>query len=481
MFRKLLKFILFGLIFLLIVIAVIAVRFHSKQIGEIKNQPNVYPIDTIAIRNLSDAIKIKTISIDNMPADTAAFDSLIHFLVLRYPDVFNKLESEVINQSSLLLHWKGKDTGMKPVIFYAHLDVVPVDTNWSFDPFEGKVDKDFIYGRGAVDDKGAVIAIFESIHRSLAKSFIPKRDLYFAFGHDEEKSGQQGAKKIAAILKAKNIQAEFLLDEGGIIAEGMVPFVSQPVALIATAEKGYVTFELTVKGDGGHSSMPPNDPPAEILAAAIQSIHDHPFETRMTQPLSDFIDYVGPEMKYPFKALFANRWLFQEVIFNEYKKIPGAYSMIHTTAVTTMLSGGIKENVIPSEVKATINLRILQGEDSYSVKERLVQIINVNRVSIRQVGNVNEPSRISSTKAQGFLLLQDVIRSVFPDVIISPNLSTGGTDSKHFTSVTESVYRFLPTRMNSELLEGMHGKNEKLRVSNFMEMIEFYEQVLVRL
>ncbi len=473
---RLLKLILLFLLLLIVVFFVKNAFFNSKQLSF--GEQITYPIDTAAVHHLSEAIKIATISCEEQPTDTAAFQTLVQFLFCSYPDVKNELNPLIINHNSLLLHWKGKGTSKNPVILYAHMDVVPADTSWLFPAFEGKFDATYIYGRGVIDDKGAVISIFESIHRQLQKKFTPNRDLWFAFGHDEEISGLNGAKMIADHLSSIGVKADYMLDEGGIIAEGMVPFVKRPVALVATSEKGYVTLEFSVKSDGGHSSMPPPNPPGEVLANAINELHQHPFPTKMTPSLDDFMDYAGPEMKMPFRLLFANRWLFQPVIMNQYEQIPGANAMIRTTGVTTILSGGIKENAIPIEVKALINFRIIPGENAATVLVKVRKLIKDPRVTILQHGVSDEPSSYTTPESEGFKVIQRVLHKVMPDVAIAPTISTGGTDSKHFRAVTEHVYRFLPVRMNAEILDGMHGRNEKMKISSFMEMIQFYSEFI---
>ena len=467
------------ILLLLIIISINTIRFSSRQFNN-PTERKTFAVDTPAVNHLSAAIRIRSISYDNDSiTDYTSFDSLYNFLRRTYSLTFNTLNPQIINGHSLLFHWKGSDTKLKPVILYAHTDVVPADsTNWESPPFSGIIDSEFINGRGAIDDKGSVIAIMESVEKLLKNNFIPPRDVYIALGHDEEAGGKKGAQFIAEELGKENVKAEFLLDEGGLVATDMVPFVKNPVALIFTSEKGYMTLELSVKGNGGHSSFPPNDPPIEILSAAIQKIHDHPFEEKMTESVSDFMDYAGPEMKLPFKALFANRWLLKPVIFNEYKKIPSANAMIRTTAVATIINGGFKENVIPSEVSAKINFRLLPGDSSVTIIRQVKELIGNDIVSIKVIDNIEEASPVSSVNSESFKLLKTVIGKIFPDAVVAPSLLIAQTDSRHFRKVTENIYRFIPVRMNDEILDSMHGLNEKIRIADFMEAIAFYMELM---
>ena len=481
--KKILKFFVFVLVLLIVIISIKTVLFQSKQTG-VRSDRRKFQIDTNAVNHLRQAIQIKSISYDNDSlTDYSQFNSLINFLESSYPLTFEKLESRVINKHSLLLHWKGSNKNNRPAIFYAHLDVVPANSSsqWSHHPFAGHADNEFIYGRGAIDDKGSIIAILESTEKLLKNNFIPGRDIYFAFGHDEEASGQKGAKFISEELEKEGIKAEFLLDEGGLIAVDMVPFVKPPVALVFTSEKGYMTLQLNVKSNGGHSSHPPAMPPIEIMAAAIKNLHDHPFEKRMTQSVIDFMDYTGPEMKLPLKALFANRWLFKEIIFKEYEKIPSANAMISTTAVATIIKGGEKENVIPSGVQAKINFRILPGDNSSEIIQKVKAVIHDDRVVITVVGKIEEASTVSSVESESFALLHHSIEKIFPDAIISPSLLIAQTDSRHFRNVTENIYRFIPFRMNDKILDTMHGADEKVGIAEFMEAIAFYKEFIKEL
>lgn len=482
---RLLAWLLALLVVALTVNTLVKSRNATADIG-IRNIP---PPDRNAANHLQQAVGIPSVSFDDLPDSSAkGLDTLIGFLHNVYPEVFRILEHEIIADHSLLLRWKGKKaTVKKPVLLYAHMDVVPVEglekdslrgDRWRFNPFKNQLDGDTICGRGTIDDKLGVIGILEAVNRLIAIGFQPERDIYIAFGSDEEIGGTNGAGKIAAVLEKKNIRLEWMLDEGGMVAEQMVPFVDAPVALVMTAEKGYMTVELSVKGPGGHSSFPPKEAPIDILASAIMKLKSSPFESRVCSPVDAFMDHVGPEMKFPFNVLFANRWLFTSLILNEYGKIAEGNAMIRTTTAFTRIEGGVKENMMPTVAAATVNFRILPGEDSYQVIESVKQKINDDRVVIRMHPDVQEPAPVASTENEGFKAISHAIHVAFPDAVIAPGLSIGATDSRHFGKVAMNRYRFLPVRMNREILSGMHGINERIPLDCFMESIRFYETLL---
>jgi carboxypeptidase PM20D1 len=440
--------------------------------------------DTLAALHLQQAVGIPTVSFDDAPdASREELDSLNFFLRQTYPVVFSTLVNEPVEGQSLLLKWIGNsNTSMQPILLYAHMDVVPVeeksDSSWRFTAFPKHVQDDTLRGRGTIDDKLGVIGILEAVNRLVAKGFRPNRDIYLAFGSDEETGGTNGAAKIAAALERKGIQLEWMLDEGGMVAEKMVPFVEAPVALIMTAEKGYMTMDLTVTGPGGHSSFPPKETPIDILAAAIMKLKSEPFERKICSPVDDFMDHAGAEMKFPFNVLFANRWLFSSLLLNEYSKIPEGDAMIRTTSAFTKISGGVKENTMPTTATVTVNFRILPGEDSRQTLEKVKRLIHDDRVSLHVHPDLQEPSPVASLAENGFAGISQAIRKVFPDAVIVPGLSIGATDSRHFGKVAKNRYRFLPVRMNREILSGMHGSNERIPMNCFMESIRFYEVLL---
>jgi len=191
------------------------------------------------------------------------------------------------------------------------------------------------------------------------------------------------------------------------------------------------------------------------------------------------MDYVGPEMPMPLKLAFANRWLLKPLILKEYTKTDGGNALVRTTGVTTIINGGVKENVIPNKVEAKVNFRILPGETIQQVLDYVQQAVNDNRVIITK-GEANEPSATTSSNNWGFSLIQKTASQVYPDAIVTPFLMLGSTDSKHFADLTDQTYRFFPNRMSEAGLGTIHGINERIRIPSYMETIEFYRQLITQ-
>ncbi|MBP7390290.1 MAG: M20/M25/M40 family metallo-hydrolase [Chitinophagales bacterium] len=466
---------------LLFVVVIKGFTLKSKQIQSDGKEKN-YSIDSIAVNHFAQSIRYPTVSYDDGHRDTTAFQNFLNFIDSSYPLVNTRMELVTINTFTRIYKWKGKSLDLKPGLLYAHYDVVPVEqvnkSEWRHEPFGGEVSKDSIYGRGTIDDKIGVIALLEAAENLLRENFTPARDLYFVFGHDEEIGGLEGAAQAAKYLEEKQVKTQFHFDEGGLVAHGIVPNMNKPVALIGTAEKGYMTLELKVDLKGGHSSKPPKASAIQVLSKAIHQLEEHPFPKTSAQAVEDFIAYVGPEMPQPLKIVFANNWLFKPVILKVYEGSAEGNAMIRTTGVPTIFDAGVKENLIPGSASVKVNFRILSGQTSKEIKEKVRNIVKDERVQIIEMNNTFEPSKTTAVSSYGFQLMQRACAEVFPDAVAAPFLDIGSTDSKHFDKLGGDVLRFLPVRMDNEILGTFHGVNERVKVQDFMQTIAFYEYIM---
>ena len=355
----------------------------------------------------------------------------------------------------------------------SHQDVVPVDgptlSQWEAPPFEGKITDTHIIGRGTMDDKGTLMGVLEAVEKLLSEGFQPKRTIYIASGHDEEVGGPRGAKKIAEHLKAQGVEALITLDEGGYFAEGMVPGLDKPVAMINLAEKGFASFRLIVRTNGGHSSAPPKENTIGILAKAIVDLENNQLPYKLIPPITEQLEYLGPELPFPNRLFFANPWLFKKPILEALNA--------HTTTAPTIIDGGVKNNVIPTVAEATINFRILPGETIESVQAHIESVVS-DTVKVEPVGFLTNPSGVSSTDSEAYEVVQKTIRGLHPEVLVVPGLLGGATDSRYFQEISEQVYRFYPIRITPESMTRFHGIDEKISKENYQEIIQFSYQLI---
>lgn len=477
MFKKLLLLLLLAFVALAAIVIFNTLTVESRQTKvEALPAPELSPA---AIKNFQKALSYKTISYgDTALFDTAQFNGFRRFLEATYPNFHSKLLREVVAKHSLLYKWEGKNAAAKPIVLMAHQDVVPIEeatkAMWTVDPFGGEVKDGFIWGRGTTDDKINLISMVEAAEKLLAEGYQPERTIYFSFGHDEEIGGV-GARAAAALLKSRNVEAEFILDEGGIVTKEKMPGITKPLALLGTSEKGYLSLELTVELPGGHSSMPAPETAIDILNKALVNLRSQPFPSDLTGSTLEGTYYLGPELPFIQKMAMANQWLFKSLILSNYEKSPQAAAMIRTTMVPTIIQAGVKDNVIPTVAKATVNLRLLPGDLSDAVTEQVRKKINDERVKIQNKNSFySEATPVTPADSEGYKKVDEAIKKSLPETITAPFLMIGATDSRFFNEVSTNIIKFSP--MIDPI--GFHGIDERVSLESYKTAIWFYEQLI---
>ncbi len=435
------------------------------------------------VQRLAEGLRFRTVSHrDPERLDGDAFRAFHAYLERAFPRVHLHLERERIAGYSLLYTWKGNDASLDPVLLAAHLDVVPVEeasrSDWTHSPFGGQVSQGFVWGRGAIDDKGSLFSILEAVESLLAGGETPRRTVYLAFGHDEEVGGERGAGSIAARLAAQGVRLAWVLDEGGVVGEGMVDLLPGPLALVGVAEKGAVTASLRAELAGGHSSVPPRQTAVGVLSAAVQALERNPMPARLTEPTRLFFAFLAPELGLPLRTVLANLWLFGGALEAFMTRDPSLAAMVRTTTAATVFRGGVKANVLPRRAEALVNFRILPGDTVQGVLAHVRRTVDDERIEITTSGNVREPSPISPVDSDAFATLQRAIGRVFPDATVVPFLVLGGTDARHYLPLGANVYRFLPFLVGREAMRLAHGVDERVSVENLVRAVRFYRALL---
>ena len=451
----------------------------------------VIPINSgldLALDRLSQAIRIKTISYDDPnKVDYQAFLDFHRHLLKAFPLVHQHANKTIISDYSLVFHLKGHNQSLKPALFLAHMDVVPVDDNtlqqWQQPPFDGNISQHnnqaIVWGRGALDNKGGLMALMEALEYLLANNQLPARDIYFAFGHDEEVGGSQGAKQIAQYLKSKNLDFEFVLDEGGAITEGMMQGIEQPVAMIGVAEKGFANIHLTVEQAGGHSSQPPMNTAVGILSQAIVNLEQNPFPANLVFTKMTF-NAIGSYAAFGSRLAMANLWYTAPLVKSALLKNPKLGASLHTTMAATMMQGSSKSNILPTKATAVVNVRIFPEQTSEQIQNRMSEIIDDPRVKLHRT-MVSEPSPISPIDNPQYQRIARAIRSLDNNILVAPYLTQAGTDSKYYYQLSDKVYRFLMARVNNKTLNRIHGIDEQISAEDYLNTIKFYHQIIANL
>ncbi|GAA5058294.1 M20/M25/M40 family metallo-hydrolase [Nocardia callitridis] len=463
----------------------------------------IRPVDEHTAQRLAEALRCRTVSaeatasaeslespegIDNTrPTDatasavTAEFTRLGAHVERSFPLVHAELELTRFGHSRLY-RWAGTDPEHTAAILLAHLDVVPVGDveSWTRPPFDGVVDDEYIWGRGAIDDKSRVLAILEAVESALAEGVRPHHTIYLAFGHDEEVFGDEGAVRIAAHLRAAGVRADLLLDEGGVIAEGLAFGVNKPVATIMVGEKGYATVRLSVSDKGGHSSMPGRQTAVGRIARAVGRIQDHPLPLRLTPVIADMLDRLRLVLSQPRSGALGLARKAEPLLTRVLAARPQTEALVRTTTAPTVIRGGVKANVLPQSAEALVNFRILPGDTVQTILTHCRKVVRDKQVHIELVGLASEPSATTGP-GPAFELVAEITRDVVPGCAVTSGIVPGATDSRHYDGLAGTRCNFAPIILNERELASIHGTDERLSRLNYARLIEFNRRLITRL
>ena len=480
-------YIILGVIAALLIITAIRAAFFvppKKTVSESVLTDETVDTDRYC-KNLSDAIRIKTISnYDRDLVDWNEFDKFHKFLEERYPLVHKTLSKTEIADASLVYKWEGTDPTLDGIALLAHQDVVPIAegtlSDWTHDPFEGFNDGEFIWGRGAMDMKNHLIAVMESVEQLISDGYKPKRTIYLCLGHNEEvvAAPDNGAKQIAQYLKDQGIHLEAVLDEGGaILPVNVNGVINCNLAGIGVAEKGSVNYEISVNAKGGHSSQPPKHTALGHLANVIRDIENHQFKATMPRFVYELFTEIGKRCSYPVRLFTCNIWLLRPIILKIMTKIPPAASLIRTCTAVTMASGSPQFNVLPQKATITVNFRTMPGVTFEDVEEHIRKSVKNKDIDIKfLVGK--EASMISPTDSKAFKTIKMICESEDSKNLVAPFLVMGGTDAYNYENVCENIYRFAPFVVDTKLLLCTHATDERLPLSAVPGALKFFKRYI---
>lgn len=439
-------------------------------------------------KNLSDAIKIKTISnYDRDKVDWSKFTEFHMFLEERYPLVHKTLTKTEIGDASLIYKWEGTDPSLDGIALLSHQDVVPIADgtleDWQHDPFSGFNDGEYIWGRGAMDMKNHLIAVMESIEQLLEDGYTPKRTVYICLGHNEEvvAAPDNGAKQIAAYLKEQGVSLDAVIDEGGAILPVNVNGVlSCNLCGVGVAEKGSVNYEISVSAKGGHSSQPPNHTALGHLANVIRDIENHQFKAVMPKFIYELFTEIGKRCSYPARLITCNIWLLKPVILKIMTKIPPAASLIRTCTAVTMASGSPQFNILPQKASVTVNFRTMPGVTIEDVEKHIRKSVRNKEIDVKLLTG-KEASIISPTTSRAFNTIKTLCEAEDSKNIVAPFLVMGATDAYNYEPVCENIYRFSPFVVDTKLLLCTHGTNERLPLSSAHGALKFFKRYIKKM
>ncbi len=436
--------------------------------------------EAAAAAHLQAMLRLKTVSdVDPGRVDLAEFERFRALLPTFYPNVFAKCVYEEIGAHGMLLRWPGKESAA-PAVLMAHYDVVPaVEAEWTVPPFDGVIRDGELWGRGALDTKCTLLGVLEAAEKLIQDGFVPKNDVYFAFGGDEECMGGD-APAIVAELERRGVRPAMVLDEGGAIVENVFPGVRESAALIGIAEKGSAFVDLTATGKGGHASAPPARQSVGVLARALARLEARPMPFSLTRPARELFNLMGRHSTFAYKLIFANLWCFTPLLNLICRKSGGEMNaLVRTTCALTRLSAADAYNVLPGESRAGVNLRVICGDTVETAKARMERIIDDPGVRVRVVDG-SDPSPISPTGDEPWNRVSKAIRQTYPGVLVAPYLMLACSDSRHYCRLCEHVYRFSGMPLTKEQRGMIHGANERIPLALLSDTVRFFGRVLLQ-
>lgn len=437
------------------------------------------------IKNLSAAIQIPTIANrDESLVDWSKFDEFHAFLREAYPLIHEKLELQIISTRSLMYHWKSAHPEKEPVCMLAHQDVVPVtpgtEDDWIHPAFSGEVADGYIWGRGALDIKNHLIGVMEAVETLLEEGYVPERDVYLCFGHNEEvmtEGDACGAYCMMNWFKERGIKLDSVIDEGGaILPVNVKGVINRNLAGVGIAEKGHVDFEISVAAKGGHSSQPPKHTALGELSRIVCELEKHQFKAELTPQLTSLFNEIGKSTTYPVRCVASNLPILKPAIEKVCSNIPAVASMMRTTTAVTMANGSPAPNVLPQKASVVANFRIMPGQTVEDVEAHIRKYAGP-KAEVTLVGGKN-PSKISPTDSRAFKVISDICKGMNPKNIVAPYLVMGGTDARQYEDVCDNIYRYSPFLVNTQLLLTTHGTNERIPIDALEDGVAFFKRYI---
>ncbi len=363
------------------------------------------------------------------------------------------------------------------LVLLHHIDVVPANRDyWSFDPLSGEVKAGYIYGRGAIDTKGLGIAQLQAFLALKASGLPRNRDVWLVATADEEAGGFYGAGWMVKNRPEVFENVGYLLNEGG---SGRV-FGETVAVMVEVTQKVPLWLRLTARGQPGHGSAPLVETSVTKLIRALKRIAETEFPVRVLPPVAEMFEGIAPFQAGSDRQQFANIGQVQSAhkFLHELKlKNPGAHALLRNTCSITRLEGSAKINVIPAEVNAELDCRLLPDQDVEVFLADLKTIINDDQITVQKL--MNFTPAVSKTQTPLFKVIQEVSAELY-DAQVVPTVSGGFTDSHFFRDLGITSYGYSPFAFTVAEFSGVHGNDERISVENVVNGVKVYYRLLTK-
>ncbi len=471
------------------------------------------------IERLSGAVRVKSESFDDLgdigkDPRWEVFFVFYAYLEKTFPLIHSRLVAEKVNTHGLLYTWKGSDESLKPTLLMAHQDTVPVPLetigSWTYPPWSGAYDGKYIWGRGASDCKNQLIGAMETLELLLEADFQPKRTILLSFGFDEECSGLQGAARLSSFIKERYGPdgIAVIIDEGANYEEAWGTLFFKP----GTAEKGYIDVDITVRMPGGHSSIPREHTSIGVVSQVITEIEADQYRTQLFEENPYYTQLQcgavhAQEFPKKLKKLLSQRLSSSShtcktkpdhLALEAAKQGLDIKYLMQTSQAVDVISGGVKVNALPERVTVTVNHRINVGESTQVVRDRLTTlaagIAKKHNLTLHAFDGKEEASSIilaespytlevapvtpADASVDGpFKILAGTTRALYGgDVVVTPGIMTGNTDTRYYWDLTRHIFRFSPGYDSSDGqgLGNIHTVDERVSVAEHINTVKWF-------
>lgn len=430
------------------------------------------------IENLQKMVRIETVSDTKCGSPKENFDRFHELMWEMFPHIKGACKLKEFN-GSLLMRWKGSDSSQLPVLFMNHHDVVPADPEgWKYPPFSAEIAEGRIWGRGTLDDKGGLWAMFQAADELAEAGFVPSRDIYFETACNEETLGA-GADEISSWLRDNGIRFEMVFDEGGDIVREPIAGARGTFAMVGVGEKSVANLRFTARSEGGHASTPEKNTPLVRLGKFMAYVDSHQiFDVKLAPAVAEMLVRMAPYMGTVGKLTEKTDKLKGPVGVLMSKLGPTTKAMVSTTIAFTLIGGGSAVNVIPREAWVVGDMRCSHHQGLAGSIEAITKVAEKFGLET-EVYESSVESGMADYQGKAFKLVEEAVSATIPGVdACCPYLMTGASDSRYFARVCDQCIRFLPFTIDSEQMGTIHGINESVDITTLIPAVEFYKYML---
>ena len=387
--------------------------------------------------------------------------------ILSEAGIGSNIYKSASRRANIMARVKGKKDG-RPIVLLSHVDVVPAQPDeWDVDPFGGEIKDGFIYGRGAIDMKSQTICQLLAFIDLYKQGITPERDILFLATADEEVGGKFGVEYVVEHVEELR-QASFVLSEGGWITEE----AGVRHAQVSVTEKNLAQFFIRADGTGGHGSRPLKDNANEKIIEAARRIAAHKWPLKSTRTVSAYFNGL-------FKGFNREGFTFESLKdalgrrgFRKFVEENPVYNaLLRNTVALTVLRGGEKVNVIPSESSAYFDARLLPGENYGRFMNRITALAGKEVQVVPISGGSAEPAP-SGYNTPYFRSIVKAVKKIDAALPVLPFITSGATDLRYFREFGALAYGFFPVQLPREEEMRMHGVNERISIAGLEEGLE---------